>query len=361
MTTIFLDESGYTGQDLLNIDQPIFVLATLHYSEIESQRMKESVFKKVASSELKYNTLRKRPYIVLDFLEEISKNRESVIIFVAHKRFVVFLKLVNHIIAPIILEEEGINLYEFGDDFALANLLFYKLPTLGGKQFCEDLLKSFQNMMRSLNAGTYNKFFSLLSQVRYLEGINELRWLSLVAQTNRYQWLNQFKAEYEGVKLPTRPLEIGLTGTIALMANWQKSISGEITLIHDDSSRMSAELRFWTAISDPKQPPAFFGPDRDYAFPINVKETRLEDSKKFAGLQLADVIAGSAADWAKSHLREGEQNEYYRELGSIMPKFCMNLIWPSPPEELQKLFISTYNVMPMFDYFEHINRQVRQQ
>jgi len=33
MITVFMDESGYTGEDLMNSNQPFFTLATLRCSE----------------------------------------------------------------------------------------------------------------------------------------------------------------------------------------------------------------------------------------------------------------------------------------------------------------------------------------
>ena len=42
--TIFSDESGYTGPNLTNRDQPYFVLATVSFEEHEARAIRDSPF-----------------------------------------------------------------------------------------------------------------------------------------------------------------------------------------------------------------------------------------------------------------------------------------------------------------------------
>ena len=59
MQTIFLDESGYTGEHLLDTDQPIFALASHHISERSCEELKRRFFGRVQARELKYSQLRR--------------------------------------------------------------------------------------------------------------------------------------------------------------------------------------------------------------------------------------------------------------------------------------------------------------
>jgi len=58
---IFLDESGYTGEDLKNKDQPIFVLASTNLKEQECRAIFKEVFSGIQAEELKHSTLTKKP------------------------------------------------------------------------------------------------------------------------------------------------------------------------------------------------------------------------------------------------------------------------------------------------------------
>ena len=44
MMTIFSDESGYTGPNLTNEDQPYFVLATISFEEHEAMAIRDRFF-----------------------------------------------------------------------------------------------------------------------------------------------------------------------------------------------------------------------------------------------------------------------------------------------------------------------------
>ncbi len=53
MPTFYVDETGFTGEDLLEVNQPIFVEATHNYSEAETKKIIDSIFSGVKATELK--------------------------------------------------------------------------------------------------------------------------------------------------------------------------------------------------------------------------------------------------------------------------------------------------------------------
>jgi hypothetical protein len=55
LSTIFVDECGYTGQNLLDAVQPIFALASLNLSELDCIDLKNNFFGRVKSVELTAN------------------------------------------------------------------------------------------------------------------------------------------------------------------------------------------------------------------------------------------------------------------------------------------------------------------
>jgi hypothetical protein len=73
---LFLDESGFTGEDLANSTQPIFVLASTRADDSFCAETHQKIFAQVQSPELKHSSLaltgigRRR---ILDFLADISK------------------------------------------------------------------------------------------------------------------------------------------------------------------------------------------------------------------------------------------------------------------------------------------------
>jgi hypothetical protein len=57
LRTYYVDETGFTGEDLLAEDQPIFVQATNDFSDDEAHQLIASIFSSIGSAELKYNRL----------------------------------------------------------------------------------------------------------------------------------------------------------------------------------------------------------------------------------------------------------------------------------------------------------------
>jgi len=87
---LFLDESGFTGEDLFNRDQPVFVLATVFLPEDECQTIKQDFFGRIQATELKHSELRKRPRsqrMVLDFMRHFVRRAEIIKFSILHKRY----------------------------------------------------------------------------------------------------------------------------------------------------------------------------------------------------------------------------------------------------------------------------------
>lgn len=79
-TNIFLDESGYTGYDLVHEGQPAFVIATLNLEENMCLELKNQFFGDVNAKELKHSRLAKRPQqqlMVLHFLRYLNENKNE--------------------------------------------------------------------------------------------------------------------------------------------------------------------------------------------------------------------------------------------------------------------------------------------
>src|SRR5437588_3314945 len=116
MVTIFMDESGYTCPNLLDLKQPIFTLATLKCSEQEARDFRARFFSGVQSAELKHSTMRKwyhQQQMIIEFLKELLNNPGLVKAKIVHKRYALYYRLVDTIIEPA-AKKDGINFYKDG-------------------------------------------------------------------------------------------------------------------------------------------------------------------------------------------------------------------------------------------------------
>jgi hypothetical protein len=131
--TIYLDECGYTGDDLFDPEQPTFAIAVHFFTEDETATLKRRFFGAVQALELKHSSLQRtarNQRAMLDFLQFASKQKGRVRIMVADKRFALTAKLVDFVIEPS-MHRHGLNLYEQGGNAAISNVLFGVLQVEG--------------------------------------------------------------------------------------------------------------------------------------------------------------------------------------------------------------------------------------
>ena len=175
MVEIFLDESGNTGEDLVNKAQPVFVIASLKLDETECAELKETFFGDIQARELKHSRLSKnlnQQRMVLEFLDYVNKNPELVKINVAHKQFALVTKAVD-ILVETAAHQDGFDIYKQGFNLALCHILFYTMPVFGGEQFFLAFLQRFQRMIRLRNVQTYESFRSLVFKEHSNKDLNE--------------------------------------------------------------------------------------------------------------------------------------------------------------------------------------------
>jgi len=343
-TTIFMDESGYTRENLMNIDQPFFTLATLHCSEQECQDYVAKFFSKVKMPELKYSKLMQNGHhqVILTFLTELAETPELVKIFVCQKRYELAKRIVQILVVPA-AKKESIDLRIKGQDLAFTHDLYNYVPTLTGKDFFDDLLRRFQNMMIRLDRESYDQFFDPLFDRRYpkLDDTKNQRMLDFYLDriksahtTLGYSFIGQRDTVVQSLGIPhSRPLDVAFPGAMLLMQQWRKEITDSIDLIHDKSSRMAEVMHFWNTIFHHHPPPAIrqlVANDRGSA--LGIARTSGQDSKVWRGIQLTDTLAGATRSWANWLLAGRKSEDWYESrLDTIMTKLQPIPNWPVPP------------------------------
>ncbi|HEX8682190.1 MAG TPA: DUF3800 domain-containing protein [Ardenticatenaceae bacterium] len=353
MEIIFLDESGFTGVDLFDLEQPVFNLASLNCTEEEAQELKGRHFGKVRTRELKHSSLARRPaqqQMVINFLEEMALSPARVKLSVTHKRYALLAKIVDYVFEPVAYED-GLDLYEGGANIALVNLLFFTLPVFGGEMFFEQLLYNFQQLVRLKTEEAYNNFFRPLFEGDFSPELNELLG---------YFRIGHLRLGHEVIELiRSQHLDIAASCALALMMNWRRELEGPITLVHDTSSNMAQWKPVWDLLTSADLPPAIVGHDRrKMEFPLYIEKTVFESSEAWAGLQLADVLAGAMTRVARWMLEgQSADDTYSRSLSEIvLPNFVSNTIWPQQKVSAEELGTTGESADDTIEYLSKVFR-----
>jgi hypothetical protein len=144
-----IDESGYTGFDLLNADQQFQGAAAVAISNEDARRLIDEHFPNLQAQELKYRALSRRPanHPRLLALQRDLLTHFKCVTYVCDKRFLLALMFVDYAVEPFYYER-GFNIYEDGQNFAMASLLSVAGSTLLGPAAFDRLLTSFQTAVK---------------------------------------------------------------------------------------------------------------------------------------------------------------------------------------------------------------------
>ncbi|HXK40040.1 MAG TPA: hypothetical protein VJ837_04370, partial [Candidatus Paceibacterota bacterium] len=147
---VAFDESGNSGQNLLDREQPIFALAGVLFSGEEVSEIRE-LLGWADDEELHFVRLRKSKEgraRILKLLGSSFATADHVKTMGIHKAFMVMTKIVDMLIEPVAYRD-GVDLYEDGGHLATSNLMHITIPSRLGEEAYADLLQRFVAMMRS--------------------------------------------------------------------------------------------------------------------------------------------------------------------------------------------------------------------
>ena len=288
---IYLDESGYTGEDLMKEDQPYFSICTHAIDEATCADIKEKYFAEIQAKELKHSQLASRPKqakMLLAALRDLTDNHhEKIIVGVSDKRYALLAKIVDLIIETS-MHRAGYNLYRRGGNIAMTNVM-YTCMNLDG-DYLDRILRAFQRWMRERSLAARTEFAHRLASPHRIEMIDDFRKTILGALRH---------VGYNSVLrgLDRGALDLSLSTAMNLMSMWRWRVDAEpFQLIHDQSTNMSKQKRMWDALVSPSALPAIVGYDsRKRRYPLNISETVFVDGKTSVALQIADIIAGAAS------------------------------------------------------------------
>ncbi|THD49363.1 MAG: hypothetical protein E7774_01605 [Bradyrhizobium sp.] len=335
MRTYYVDETGFTGEDLLAADQPIFAQATNDFSDDEAHQLIKSTFGGVRSAELKYNRLARdgrHHDKIVELVRALAADPLRAGVWVAHKEYALMTLIVDWWMEPL-AHICGLNLYKDGANHGMANMLFCCLEGFWSASFRRKLLSHFQRMFRSRTLERYNECRTFVEKenAQIDESRNEiLRYFSLSFTVLGHRHVEN---------VPARVLDIALPGLIQLGHHWNERHSGPWELVHDQSSNIAKQKWMWDVYSSADMAPARFEhPGVVAQFPMNVVRTRFGDSAREEQLQICDILAGACSSFCRLD-RSSPGDLLYRERLSEagIEKLTLGGLWPSTdvtPESL---------------------------
>jgi len=301
MLTAYVDESGFTGRDLLSTDQPFMSLAGIFVSQKDAAAIRARHFPRSRASELKHKSLSKRPAYygpLLAVQRECLTNHKGVA-YVVNKKYMCILKMLDDCIEPV-WYKKGFDFYQRGAHLALASLIYATANTFWGDGSLDRLLRLFQE---AIHAKTPEKIKELSAFVRELQGRKVAEYLAPIASMH--------PVFVESISSPLTSTNIAFSLLSGLVTRLEKFAQGPYIVVHDRSETMRQYHGVLKEICSDETTTKYRISDICHiSYPLKMHDVKDGESKDHFGLQLADILAGGVISCARALAGIDNKNDY---------------------------------------------------
>lgn len=342
MECFHIDESGFTGFDLLNPEQPFQGAAAVGITHDEATRLIRMHFPKLQAPELKYHALARRPGYrqpLLNLQRDVL-NQHKCVIYICDKRYLLLLMFMDYAVEPFYYER-GMDFYQGGQNYALASLLYTVGPTLLGKEGFDVMLATFQ---RAIKSKTPQALEALVRAVR------ELDWQQLPEALGPLALATP--ECLSAIATPGVSTDAAMVVLQSLISRMEVMAAGPYRVEHDQSKNLLTYHELLQHYIDHQDEIEFRQTQiASIRFPLKLSSVTQVDSKTSPAVQIADVMIGAAIEAANGLTG--------RRAPLLDPQVVMSLyaedqfihMLPSIDFDEQKRFREGSQASEMIDYF----------
>jgi hypothetical protein len=346
-TIVAFDEAGNTGQDLLNAEQPVFVLSAVSMHNDMAMCSIEPMHS-AQSREIKFSQLRKRAggeRKILSLLESNAVSSASLKMYAIDKSFLVTTKITD-VLVETVTKLGGIEFYQRGANIAYANMLHAVMPAFAGLESTRIFREYFVAMMRQRTSAAIEDFYrftDMLYESVAADHGRENAFFLLPVRNSRMCIEHVMKCISDDDLDPIIP------AFVRLSHEWGEQLGCRFKALCDEARAIAADRDVLLALSHREEPDVEVGFDtRKAVFPLKIDALEMADSKTSALLQVADVAASSLCH-AVTRAKRGGLTEFAKAILSIVEakQLVTGAIYPSSdvtPESLGTTEMSGTNI-----------------
>ncbi|UUC47170.1 DUF3800 domain-containing protein [Flavobacterium cerinum] len=327
------DESGNTGGDLLNRDQPVFVLSSVRLTEAQATLLRGLLTAK--ADELKFSRLKKstryQKEIVALLNHEIISN-ETVQIALFHKQYCIWLHTVDRLIEHVLREDIGCDVYEDGQNIAITNMLFFCVPAFCDPQAVQEYKQAFINLFQFRDEVHIDKFYTAVENL--IASSKDEKFVdALLPILGSYRYIDEILNRWDKYNFDST-----LAGFINLIDYWGRKTNTFFNAIVDNSKPLVHHKELIDLVTSINKEGEIGTDRRKLKLPLKLIDIEFADSKDFHAVQIADVIAGAANHYFKAVADPRHVDNFSEMLGQTkLVELTYSPVWPHmafTPEEL---------------------------
>jgi hypothetical protein len=300
--SIYCDEAGFTGNNLLDDQQPFFSYATVALDADAAKGIVEKAMRdfRLAGSELKAHRLlgSNRGRQALAFV--ISACAGQVRVAVYHKHYTLASKFFEHIFEPALAEQNSI-FYHCGFHKFISNIIYFE--SLVNTERAVKALEGFQKLMRSRNAVHIDSIFPPSALGADYSAV--LRDIETFAICHRAEIAKDVAAFGENNSLYRWMLDVSVGALWNLLQSWGEDYPS--LSVYCDASHPLYEQRDYFDIMIGRTDRAyatFEGKQQPLIFNL-AESLHFVTSQDHPGIQIADVFATTSNYIFRNRLADG--------------------------------------------------------
>lgn len=289
MECFHIDESGYTGFDLLNPEQQFQGAAAVAITHDEAARLIRTHFPKLQAPELKYHALARRPGYrqPLLNLQRAVLDQHKCVTYICDKRYLLLLMFMDYAVEPFYYER-GMDFYQDGQNYALASLLYTVGPSLLGKAGFDQLLAAFQWAIRSKAPQALEALVRAVRKLDWQQLPEALGPLALAAPEC-----------LSAIATPGVSTDAAMVVLQSLINRMEVMAAGPYRVEHDQSKNLLTYHELLQRYIDHQDEIEFRQTQiAGIRFPLKLFSVNQVDSKTSPAVQIADVMIGAAIEAA---------------------------------------------------------------
>lgn len=349
---IYFDESGYTGPDLTNREQPYFTLASIRMTYDEIACIKNDIGYNVWRKELHFKKMYTSPQgrAMLDkIFNHPLMDEEHILLSYAHKRYCIYAHIVNMLVETMYYNN-GVNLYEGARNLILANGLYYFALLHSNKDLVIEFENNFVTMVREPSIESVANFYRTTDKLRF----------DTYTKEEFFEMLSEIPPTIQYIRdaLVNEKFYIDLTIPLFSVSiqEWHKRSGEKEDVLFDSSEPFYANKNFMESLRDMAVPETVVGYGKGkHVYPLPVGNMEIAKSHEEFGIQLADVYA-SALNFALTP-RDDKFAKYQEQIKQlpIFQNIKLN-ITPSTTDFIAERMKEYAKIDPLDFICEHIEQ-----
>jgi hypothetical protein len=298
---IYCDESGFTGNNLLDRRDPFFAYATVAVCHEEAKEFTEKIIRdhKLQGGELKFGNLIRHNTGRKVILQVIEKFSPSAKVAINDKKYNLGCKFYEYIFDPIIKGKNSI-FYEIGFHKFISNVLY--LHFQAKSDFAEEIFDDFYTLMMSGDNENLTYLFGSLDLEDLSPPIDMIRRFCIAHKDSICERLIALKNNGSDTWI----LDLTSSALFALLVEWGQEFD-RLEVFCDKSKPLQQQDEIFQVMVGREG--KMFSKQHASSFNL-VNSPEYVDSKTFPGVQIADIFAGAFTYMFREELG-GRHQDYF--------------------------------------------------